>query len=153
MQKGAHIALLSLCIAFIWYNFFLLDMDWYKQQAILHELPAVIRDAPRGTLFVFDDKIKGLNWNNRTISRQEYDGYLELLTGTRKYHGVSKDDREVMATSTVAIIVTTGRKDDPRVVDWLPLKYTELFKSTDELRLAAKEKLQIVLSVTNTQVQ
>src|SRR3989338_4955756 len=153
MQKGAHIALLSLCIAFIWYNFFLLDMDWYKQQAILHELPAIIRDAPRDTLFVFDDKIKGLNWNNRTISRQEYDGYLELLTGTRKYHGVSKDDREVTATSTVAITVTTGRKDDPRVVDWLPLKYTELFKSTDQLRLAAKEKLQIVLSVTNTQVR
>ena len=97
--------------------------------------------------------MKGLNWNNRTISRQEYDGYLELLTGTRKYHGVSKDDREVTATSTVAITVTTGRKDDPRVVDWLPLKYTELFKSTDELRLAAKEKLQIELSVTNTQVR
>jgi len=153
IQKGVHIALLSLCIAFIWYNFFLLDMDWYKQQAILHELPAVIRDAPRGTLFLFDDEMKGLNWNNRNISRQEYDGYFELLTGTREYRGAGKDDRGLTATSTVAITVTAGRRDDPRVLDWLYLKYTELFKSTDELRPAAKEKLQIMLSVTNTQVR
>lgn len=153
MQKGAHIALLSLCIAFIWYNFFLLDMDWYKQQAILHELPAIIREAPRDIRFVFDDETRGLNWNNRNISSQEYDGYFELLTGTRGYHEMGTYYRGFMATSTAVITVTAGRRDDPRVMDWFYLKYTELFKGTDQLRLAAEEKLQIVLSVTNTQVR
>lgn len=153
MQKGAHIVLLSLSIAFIWYNFFLLDMDWYKQQAILHELPAITREAPRGILFTFDDKMQGLNWNNRNISHQEYDGYFELLTGTRGYNYAGTYYREVTATSTALITITGGRRDDPRVMDWLYLKYTELFKNTDQLRLAAEEKLQIVLNVTNMQVQ
>lgn len=157
LQKSVHVALLSLSIAFLWYNFFLLDIDWYKQQAIMYNLPTVISGAPPSTYFVFQDKTTGLNWRGRDISVLEYSGHMTMLTGNREFQGMSaldfasaKNRGEVSATSSVYIVDITSRtSDDPRVKDWVYLKTIDILGG--DLPAAAQEKLQIVLTSTHTE--
>lgn len=143
----AHIVLLSLFVSFIWYNSFLQDMDWYKQQAILHELPKVVREISPPATFVFYDDTRGFNWIGRTIADQEYSGYFHELTGSKEYRGVNYFDwgKEKGTDATAIIRITSLRPDEPRVSDWLYLKATEFTSSKEQLRNAAHERLQIQL--------
>jgi hypothetical protein len=150
-QKMTHVTLLSISIAFLWYNFFLLDIDWYKQQVLLRQLPGVISDVRPSTYVIFHDKAAGLNWRGRSFSHHEYSGYLTLAAQGRIYHGMSatefeetKEMRGLTATSTVHVLITSRRSDDPRVVDWVYLKMIDI--AGGDLSKAAEERLQIVLT-------
>jgi hypothetical protein len=162
LQKNVHIAILSMSLAFCWYNFFLLDMDWYKQQAIIRGLSPILADAKVGTLFVFNDEVSGLNWNSRNIPYQEYDGYFELLTGTRDYLGVDKrifDRGDYIRNPTVPsapiktmvpVTISSRRTDDPRLADWIPIKFSEIFRSDEQFGQMINDKLQVELKTSTS---
>jgi len=153
MQFAAHVALLSLSIAFLWFNFFLLDTDWYKQQAIIAKLPEIVREIPPPATFVFMDGTTGYNWLNRMGSRQDFTGYLQLVSGKRDYYGVNAYDyahnpqpEELAVTSTIHLRIVSERNwGEPKVTEWLYLKYIELRFGEERLREEASRILQIAL--------
>lgn len=154
LQIAAHITVISLSIAFLWFNFFLLDMDWYKQQAIIVELPQIIRAVPSPATFVFADDAANYNWLGRPGSRQDYTGYLQLVSGHERYYGVSARDfatnpqsAELAVASTTYVRITSRRSwTEPKVTEWIYLKYIELFFGEKQLQYEASRILQIALT-------
>ncbi len=152
-QYAVHAALFSLSIAFLWFNFFLLDMDWYKQQAIITKLPEIVNIVPPPATFVFTDEATGYNWLNRMGSRQDFTGYLQLVSGDRHYFGVNAYDyersplpEELAVTSTVHLRIVSERDwREPKVTEWIYLKWIELRFGEKRLQEEASRILQIVL--------
>lgn len=159
MQGAVHIALLSISVGFLWYNFFLLDMDWYKQQSVLQDLPSVIQEIPRGSLIVFTDNATGYNWQHRNIGLQEYNGWLDVLAGQRIYFGIGRIDfnqnhpylQEFSATSSVQVVIRSERPlAEPVVREWVHLKWFELTHPPPLLRAEARRVLQVTVEKQNT---
>lgn len=158
LQRAAHVCALSISISFIWFNFFLLDMDWYKQQSVLYDFPAVIKHIPRGSVVVVTDNAASYNWNRRAIGRPEYNGWLDTLAGQKAYLGVSKTNfneglnaSEQAATSTVHVTIRSLRPlSEPVMKEWIHLKWFELTHTLPELREEARQTLQVTVERTDS---
>lgn len=153
LQRYAHLLVLSISIGFIWFNLFLLDMDWYKQQSVLHDFPSILTDIPRGSVIVISDTAASYNWNRRAIGRPEYNGWLDTLAGQKAYLGVGKynfdegpNAAESAATSTVHVTIRSLRPlSEPVVKEWVYLKWFELTHTLPELRAEARKTLQVTI--------
>jgi hypothetical protein len=130
LQRYVHIGILGLSIGFLWFNFFLLDMDWYKQQSVLHDFPAILEKIPRGSIIVVSDSAASYNWNKRGIGRPEYNGWLDTLAGQKQYFGVGKSNyaqdpnaMELAATSTINVTIRSLRPlSEPVMKEWVHLR-------------------------------
>lgn len=152
-QMAVHLALISLCVTFLWFNFILLDIDWYKQQAIIAELPAILSKIEPPSTIVFQDDVPGYNWLGRLISTQDYQGFLRIITGTWEYQGVgilpyklgTPPLERPEANPNLVRIVSDRNWDDPKVTEWVYLKWIELVYGEERLRTEAPRVLQISL--------
>lgn len=151
MQRYVHCAVLSLCVGFLWFNYFLLDMDWYKQQSALYDLPGVVEGTPKGAMIIFTDHAVRYNWRGRDIGTQEYTGWLDVMTEHHAYTGISYFDfqnkkranQTIPPVQTHLLIHTNRTLQEPVVKEWVYLKWYELTHSSEELRAEAHRILQV----------
>ena len=152
-QMLVHGVLISLSVAFLWFNFFLLDVDWYKQQAIMAKLPATISTIKGPAVLVFSDETPGYNWLHRRLSLQDYRGFLRMVTGTWEYDGIDAIDFPNGSTELLPDprtiesirIVSDRHWDEPLVPEWAHLKWIELRYGQERLRAEAARIMQISL--------
>ena len=74
-------------MTFTIYNYYGLDMDGYKQIALIENLKSSLNENLKSaTTLIFNDKIQGLNWQNRHVFGEEYLGYvLEIYKNNPKF--------------------------------------------------------------------
>lgn len=93
-QTFVQVFLLMLFSTFTIYNYYGLDMDWYKQQAIIENLKTTDNEnIKNATTLIFHDKVSA-NWQNRNIRGEEYLGYVQ--------NAFPKDNLKFALTSDVA---------------------------------------------------
>ncbi|MEK9170482.1 MAG: hypothetical protein AAB674_02435 [Patescibacteria group bacterium] len=72
--------ILTLFMTFTIYNYYGLDMDGYKQIALIENLKSSLNENLKSaTTLIFNDKIQGLNWQNRHVFGEEYLGYVQEI--------------------------------------------------------------------------
>lgn len=147
-QSLAQKIILTLFITFTIYNYYGLDMDWYKQIAVIESIKNNQDNNLRNaTTIVFNDQISSLNWMNRDIHGEEYLGYLEEIYDFRKnpkfgtaigeinYYYIQKDlvarpypkDFDPQKKIVNAAITTYDGPEILTVGNWLKIKQLELF--------------------------
>ncbi|MDP2684775.1 MAG: hypothetical protein Q8P20_07115, partial [bacterium] len=122
----------SLLIVSNIFNYFLIDMDSYKQTVVMEELSKLdSAKKPSDNIIVIDDKMKSYNWGGRSFSQYEYEGYImkinngDLITkpiSLEKYVSSGCPDEPI---SYVKIYSTSSF--EPIVKDWIYLKINGLF--------------------------
>lgn len=142
--------ILTLFITFAIYNYYGLDMDWYKQIAVIESLKTTNNeDIKTASTLIFWDKIRGLNWLNREIHGEEYIGYLQEIYDFQKNpkigvtegeHIINKQDIQKIPVArsypenfnplekVINVNITTY--DGPEILtvsNWLKIKQLELF--------------------------
>ncbi len=158
-----------ICALFItWssYNYFTLDMDWYKQRAIitrLNEQSAQLTARP--TFLIFYDEIRRFGWMNRSLTLSDYFGNVTSALGTTTTVGVPAEEeqsvRDIYALrewmtgdpppkikpniSHLSIVSQSDKRDLVTVKNWLHVKKVELFGTEKELEKSLDETFDIHL--------
>jgi putative flippase GtrA len=156
VQKAAVIALCAVAITFTTYTHYAVDMDWYKQIAIVNELEK-LQQLESYTAVVFDDKTRLYNWRNRPVINHEYNGYLSLaaIDGVEgmdperylSYKAVKNPD----PASVAGVVIYTEGNIEPRVANWLKVKSAQLAGTTGEFHARIEEvlKFRVALRVVD----
>ena len=158
-----------ICALFItWstYNYFTLDMDWYKQRSIITRLrEQSVQLTARPTLIVFYDEIRQFGWMNRPLTLSDYFGNVTTALGTTTTIGIPAEEeqtardifalREWMTGNPVpkskpniihlSIVSQSDKKDLVTVRNWLWMKKTELFGTEKEFEKLLDETFDIHL--------
>jgi|GEM_PF-2865692 len=156
-----------ICALFItWstFNYYSLDMDWYKQRAIvtrLHEQSAQLTARP--TLIVFYDGIRRFGWMDRGLTLSDHFGNVTRALGTTTAIGVPAEEslsvrdifalREWMTGDPVpkikpnifhlSIVSQSEKKDLVTVKNWWRVKKVELFGTEEEFEKLLDETFDI----------
>lgn len=160
--------ILALFMTFTIYNYYGLDMDWYKQMAVIESIKnSQNENIENASTLVFDDQISSLNWSNRDIHGEEYLGYLEEIYdfrenpkfGTTKgeinYYHIQKNyvaksypDNFNPLKKVVNVSITTY--DGPEIMtvgNWLKIKQLELFGNQKSFIEKINEIFRIKLEI------
>jgi len=169
-QYLAQRIILSLFMTFTIYNYYGLDMDWYKQLAIIESLKTnQDRALVSATTLVFNDKVSSLNWLNRDIHGEEYLGYLEEIYDFRKnpkfgtaegeinYYYIQKDltahpypkDFDPLKKVINVNITTYDGPEILTVGNWLKIKRLELFSDQKSFIDKINETFRIKLEINS----
>lgn len=164
-QNIAKIILLALFITFNIYNYYLLDMDWYKQRSIIEDLKS--STEPRivnASSFIYDDRLLDFNWQGRQISQSEYVGHMyaafhrfdilalgkgDNIDDQYRVHQnlyISPDFKYDSSVVTISI-TTSATSESMTVYHWLTLKKYELFY--DDVSFVDKLKKILQIQVTS----
>ncbi len=162
-QTKIQVLILSLFMIFTFYNYYGLDMDHYKQLAVIESLKTNKNDSiNNASTLIFHDRVP-LNWMNRSIHSEEYLGYLkeiykdnpkfaisEFGNIDQEYEGLKLawpntyppkfDPKEKI---TAVSIVSSANYELPTAWNWLELKKYELFYDNWIFMEKLKEKLKI----------
>lgn len=158
--RAAKIIMLAVFFTFNIYNYYAIDMDWYKQLGVIQSIREKYGQKQIGEkdILVFYDKTSLYSWRGRQMPGIEYTAYLYEATGNQKLMGsdaggdlelmsVIKNDELGDATSTTKrvknIIITADQKHEPSVKNWLKLKATDLFFGQAALQSAIKNIIGI----------
>ena len=94
-QRNVQIVLVSLFITFTIYSYFRLDMDWYRQIAMVEILRnANLTDTEiinGASTIVFRDNMEQFNWQNRKLSSSDYFGITRLAFHRQDLLAVNED--------------------------------------------------------------
>lgn len=156
--------LLALFTTFTIFNYFWLDMDWYKQQAVIESLKEtggeLIQNA---SVLVFYDKV-GIRWQNRNITSGEYLNYIQSAFPDNDIKLVSAEGDEPAAKYQYSIPPNTGTfsanlgsnekiikidilsgatREITTVSNWLKIKRLEIFSDESNLLEIIKDIYQI----------
>lgn len=168
-EKYRALVVSVICALFItWsiYNYFTLDMDWYKQRSImtrLHEQSVQLTARP--TLIVFYDEIRQFGWMNRPLTLSDYFGNVTEALGTTTTVGVPVEEeqsvkdifalREWMTGDPapknrpnvihLSIVSKSKGRDLVTVKNWLQVKKIELFGTEEELEKTIDDTFDIHL--------
>ncbi|MDP3999596.1 MAG: hypothetical protein Q8P76_03340 [bacterium] len=167
-QTLLQVLILALFSTFTIYNYYWLDMDWYKQQAIIESLkeagPELTQNA---SLLVFYDKA-GIRWQNRNITSGEYLNYVQRAWPDNNIELVSAGGDEPAAKyqysippgtgtlptqsesaeKTVNLSITSESTNEIlTVANWLTIKRLEIFSTESILLETIKNIYQIKISL------
>lgn len=175
-QKTIQIIILTLFCTFSIYTYFTLDMDWYKQKAIVKALA----DAPellQTSTLIINDNVRGFEFQNRTILDFEYQTYVNEAFSQEHFKFVIRGNGNVdenninqmvqekylafldaemfpvppnfdPLTKPVSIeIVSRATEEIYTVPKWLRLKYYELFLNNALFSQKLADELQIVVQL------
>lgn len=159
-----QIILLALFSTFTIYNYYLLDMDWYKQQAVIESLKETPGDLIKNTpMLVFYDQA-GARWQNRNITSGEYLNYVQRAFPDNNVKLVSASGDEPAAKYQYSIPFNSGTSltdlgpgekelnleiqsgatsEIITVSNWLKIKKLELFSDESNLLKTIKDIYQI----------
>lgn len=165
-QSRTQIVILALFTVFTAYNYYGLDMDHYKQLAIIESLKETQNtDIRTASSLILYDKV-GVNWQNRNVAGEEYSGYVQSAFPKEQLKvAVSEGNDPVLAYTTAAVPLAQffppgfdpGRKivrvslnsaatqEISTVAHWLTLKKSELFGTEEELDKKIKDIFAIRL--------
>lgn len=163
--RAAKIIILAVFITFNIYNYYTLDMDWYKQAGIIEGIREKYSQGQMGKedIFVFYDNIPMYSWRGRPIHAHEYTAYLYEATGNPKFLGgnpggnlqfvlAARNEKLANDKSTAArvknIIITPDSKQEPSVKNWIRLKVADLFLGEDALRSAIKSVIGVNVEIS-----
>ena len=168
-QSAAQNIILALFMTFTIYNYYGLDMDWYKQMAIIESLKtSQDGNLKSATTLVFNDKISGLNWLNREIHGEEYLGYLEEIynfqenpkfgtaKGETNYYSIQKDfiaqpyPKDFNPLKEI-VDINISTYDGPEILtvgNWLKIKQLEIFENQQTFIDKIKDTFRIKLEIS-----
>ena len=160
--------ILALFMTFTIYNYYGLDMDWYKQIAVIESLGSnQDENLKSATTLIFNDKISSLNWVNREIHGEEYLGYLQEIYdfrenpkfgtagGETNYYYIQKDlvtrpyseNFDPLKKVVNVNIITYDGPEILTVGNWLKIKRLEIFGDKqsfiEKIRNTFRIKLEI----------
>lgn len=167
-HAAVGVLLLAMFIAMSSFNYFMADMDSYKQEAIIAALAAEPRIANASTI-VFEDQTAATNWQNRGVVVLEYTGYLNRAYPGGAQLGIGLDDYQAPefgatvrsmldyrpmygldrynASGTVAFARMDLGEPQPTVGNWIKLTKARLFGSAAEYQNTLQRAFQIRLRV------
>ena len=149
------------------YNYYELDMDHYKQLAVIDGLKINQNEnINRASTLIFHDQVSGLNWLNRNIHGEEYLGYLQIINSGQPRFAITENHDILSEYNTQedlfsnpfpenfdplkkpvnVYIDTDSKKEIPTVYNWLKLKRYELSNDKQALLNNIKKIFQIRLS-------
>lgn len=163
--------ILSLFMTFTVYNYYGLDMDWYKQLAIMESLRNNQNEnLKQASTLIFHDKISGLNWLGREIHGEEYIGYLQEIYKDRPKLAMAEgetfitDIKKIPLTmpypenfnpqeKIVNINITTFRGPEILTVgNWLKIKRLEIFGSHQSFLNKINDIFRVKLEINETRL-
>lgn len=166
MQKPAKIILLAIFIVYNIYNYYALDMDWYKQMGIIQSLREQNAAGQIGErdIFVFYDKLPLYKWRGRSVKDHEFTAYLYEATGNSKLMGTSvgedlgyvsavkKDKLDFKDEKTLKrfkyVVIKSDISQEPTVANWVRLKIADWFGSGESFSLMIKNVIGINASIS-----
>lgn len=161
IREAAKIIILAVFITYNIYNYYGVDMDWYKQVGIIESIHEkyILGQIGEKDIFVFYDKIPLYSWRGRPVTPREYTAYLYEATGNSELRGtcaggnfdfisVAKNDSldfndKRTAERFKSIIITSDLKQAPSVKNWIKFKIADLFFGKDALHPAIKNIIGI----------
>lgn len=164
--KAVKIIILAVFLTFNIYNYYTVDMDWYKQLGVIQGVREKYSRGQIGEkdILVFYDKVPLYSWRGRQIPGIEYTAYLYEATGNDKLMGsgvggdlqltsaIKNDEFGNDATSTAKriknVIITSEPKQEPSVKNWLKLKAADLFLGKAALQSAIKNFIGVGAEIT-----
>lgn len=167
IQPIGKIIIIALFITYNIYNYYTVDMDYYKQIGVIESLKEKYQQGEIGErdIFVFYDQAALYRWRGRPIRDYEYTGYLYEATGNPKLLGTDMDgDLKLMLLAKNAkldfddkrtaerfknIIIDYQPKHIANFKDWMTLKVADLFFSVDVLKSLNKNLIGIKTEITN----
>ncbi len=165
IQKMVKIIVLAVFITYNIYNYYTLDMDWYKQIGIIENLreKGLSEQIGERDIFVFYDRLPLYRYRGRSIKDHEYTAYLYEATGNSKLMGTSvnenlsfmsavkKDELDFKDEQTRKrfknIVIRSDAGSEPTVKNWLQLKVTDWFRGKGELASAVKRLIGINVEI------
>ena len=161
-QMSIQIIVVALFITFSVYNYFALDMDWHRQNAIVAAFANTqdnkIQEA--STLIVYDNA-GGTKYQNRTIGEFEYQVYVNEAFPKEHFKFVILGNGETnpqfleshmfpaplnfdpLAKPVSIEIISRATREIFTVQEWLTLKKYELFESRETFLQKLKDDFQI----------
>lgn len=145
-QVFIQIIMLALFSTFTIYNYYWMDMDWYKQQAIIESLRETKSESIKNaTTIIFHDNT-GINWQNRNIRSAEYFSYVytafpknhSKLVATEEYNPIEQypfaklhtefpPDFNPLKRVVTVDIISKATSEIQTVPHWLSIKKSEIF--------------------------
>ncbi|MDO8429799.1 MAG: hypothetical protein Q7S73_00320 [bacterium] len=141
-----QIILLALFSTFTIYNYYWLDMDWYKQQAIIESLRETKYESIKNASTIIFHDNTGINWQNRNVRSAEYFSYVysafpknhSKLVATEEYNPIEQYSFAKMRTefplnfnplkNVIKIdIISKATSEIPTISNWLSIKKSEIF--------------------------
>ena len=175
-QRITQVIILTLFCTFSIYTYFTLDMDWYKQKAVVRAL-ASTPELQQASTIIINDNIRGFEFQNRTILDFEYQTYVNEAFSQEHFKFVIRGNGNVdenninqmvqekylafldaemfpvppnfdPLTKPVSIeIVSRATEEIYTVPKWLRLKYYELFLNNALFSQKLADELQIVVQL------
>jgi Ca2+/Na+ antiporter len=162
-QLTVQMALLALFSVFTIFNYYLQDMDWYKQRAIIESLKETKNEEIiSATSLIFYDKM-GNNWQNRNVRGEEYFGYIQNAFTREKLKFTASEEHDTVknyyanpinsrsfqtgfdpAKKVVRVeIVSRAKREITTVKNWLKIKRAEVFSNQPSFLQNVKDIYQI----------
>ncbi len=166
IRKAAKIIILAVFITYNIYNYYSVDMDWYKQVGIIESIreKQELGQIGEKDIFVFYDKLPMYSWRGRPILAHEYTAYLYEATGNLKLMGsdaggrlqsilnIKKEKIDFTDKRTLErfknIIISSDISQEPTVPNWTKIKMADLFYGKDALRSAIKDLIGIKIEIS-----